>query len=74
MTSFKGHLGFYILTEVDNANKTEANIIRISSTVTSTKEVMFCRCLFECLSVCLLATLRKNFRSDLHKIFRDDFQ
>ena len=29
------------------------------------------RCLFVCLSVCLLATLRKNFRTDLHEIFRE---
>ena len=27
-----------------------------------------------CLSVCLLATLRKNFRTDLHEIFRENWQ
>jgi len=27
--------------------------------------------LFVCLSVCLLATLRKNFRTDLHKILSE---
>ena len=27
-----------------------------------------------CLSVCLLTTLRKNFRTDLHKIFREAWQ
>jgi len=30
--------------------------------------------LFVCLSVCLLATLRKNFRMDLHEIFRKGWQ
>jgi len=39
--------------------------------ITSAKEVMFLS-LFICLSVvCLLATLRKNFRTDLHEIFRE---
>jgi len=32
------------------------------------------RCLFVCLSVCLLATLRKNFTTDLHEIFRESWQ
>ena len=27
-----------------------------------------------CLCVCLLATLRKNFRTDLHEIFREGWQ
>jgi len=27
-----------------------------------------------CLSVCLLATLRKNFQTDLHEIFREGWQ
>ena len=27
-----------------------------------------------CLSVCLLATLRKSFRTDLHEIFREGWQ
>jgi len=27
-----------------------------------------------CLSVCLLATSRKNFRTDLHEIFREGWQ
>jgi len=27
-----------------------------------------------CLSVCLLATLHKNFQTDLHEIFREDWQ
>jgi len=30
--------------------------------------------LFVCLSVCLLATLLKNFRTDLHEIFREAWQ
>jgi len=30
--------------------------------------------LFVCLSVCLLATLRKNFQTDLHEIFREGWQ
>jgi len=30
--------------------------------------------LFVCLPVCLLATLRKNFPSDLHEIFREGWQ
>jgi len=30
----------------------------------------FRRCLSVCLFVCLLATLCKNFRTDLHEIFR----
>jgi len=29
------------------------------------------RCLSVCLFVCLLATLRKNFSTDLHEIFRE---
>jgi len=31
-------------------------------------------CLSVRLSVCLLATLRKNFRMDLHEIFREGWQ
>ena len=31
-------------------------------------------CNRRCLSVCLLATLRKNFRTDLHEIFREGCQ
>jgi len=27
-----------------------------------------------CLFVCLLVTLRKNFRTDLHEIFREGWQ
>jgi len=34
----------------------------------------FWRCLSVCLSVCLLTTLRKNFRTDLHEIFREGWQ
>jgi len=30
--------------------------------------------LFVCLSVFLLATLRKDFRTDLHEIFREGWQ
>ena len=40
---------------------------------TSTREVMF-SLLFVCLSVCLLATLRTIFRTDLHEIFREGWQ
>ena len=29
---------------------------------------------FVCLSVCLLAILRKNFRTDLHEVFRESWQ
>jgi len=32
------------------------------------------RCLFVCLSVCLLAALRKKFRMDLHDIFNEGWQ
>jgi len=32
------------------------------------------RCLFVCLFVCPLATLRKNVRTDLHEIFREGWQ
>jgi len=31
-------------------------------------------CFRRCLSVCLLATLCKNFRTDLHEIFREGWQ
>ena len=31
-------------------------------------------CFRRCLSVCLLATLRKNFRTDLHESFREGWQ
>ena len=31
-------------------------------------------CLFVRLFVCLLSTLRKNFRTDVHEIFREDWQ
>jgi len=45
--------------------------------VNSAKEVMFSS-LLVCLSVCrfvgLLATLRKNFRTDLREIFREGWQ
>ena len=37
------------------------------------KKVVF-PSLFACLSVCLLATLRKNFSMDLHEIFREGLQ
>jgi len=43
----------------------------------SAKEVMFSSlfvCLSVCLSVCPLATLRKNFRKDLHEICREGWQ
>jgi len=33
-----------------------------------------CNRLFVCLSLCLLATLHKNFQMDLHEIFRDGWQ
>jgi len=41
--------------------------------ITSAKEDMFSS-LFVCLSVCLLATLRRNFPTDLHEIFREGWQ
>jgi len=41
--------------------------------ITSPKEVMFPRCLSVCF-VCLLATLHKNFQTDLHQIFREDWK
>jgi len=31
-------------------------------------------CFRRCLFVCLLATLRKNFQTDLHEIFREGWQ
>ena len=31
-------------------------------------------CFRRCLSVCLLATLRQNFRTDLHEVFRKGWQ
>ena len=31
-------------------------------------------CFRRCLSVCLLTTVRKNFRTDLHEIFREGWQ
>ena len=31
-------------------------------------------CFHRCLTVCLLATLRKNVRTDLHEIFREGWQ
>jgi len=34
----------------------------------------FRRCLSVCPSVCVLATLRKNFQTDLHEIFREGWQ
>jgi len=34
------------------------------------KDMLSCRCL----PVCLLATLRKNFRTNLHEIFREGWQ
>jgi len=45
--------------------------------ITPTKEVMFSSVfdrLSGCLCVCLLATLRKNFRTDLHEIFTEGWQ
>jgi len=45
--------------------------------ITSTMKDMYVivvDCLFVCLSVCLLATLRKKFQKDLHEIFREGWQ
>jgi len=42
---------------------------KVTLVITSAKDDMSSP-LFVCLSVCLLATLRKNFRTDLHEIFR----
>jgi len=44
--------------------------------MTSAKEGCFhrCLCVFVCLSVCLLATLHKNFQTNLHDIFREGWQ
>ena len=44
--------------------------IRQNFFITSAKEVMFS----SLLSVCLLATLRKNFRTDLHENFSEGWQ
>ena len=33
-----------------------------------------CKTLFVCLFVCLLATLRKNYQTDLHEIFKKSWQ
>jgi len=44
-------------------------LVVVLAIFTSANEVIFSS-LFVCLSVCLLATLRKNFGMDLHKIFR----
>jgi len=45
----------------------------VSSFITAAKQVMFLS-LFVYLSVCLLPTLRKNFQTDLHEIFREGWQ
>jgi len=44
-----------------------------SLVIISAKEDMFLS-LFVCLSICLLATVHKNFRADLHEIFREGWQ
>jgi len=44
-----------------------------AAVLTSAKEVMFSS-LFGCLSVCLLATLHKTSRTDLHEIFSEGWQ
>jgi len=38
------------------------------------RRICNCHCLFVCLSVCLLATLHRNFQTDLHKIFTERWQ
>jgi len=43
------------------------------SVITSAKENIQSS-LFVCLSVCLLTTLRENFRTDLGEIFREGWQ
>jgi len=40
--------------------------------ISSAKEVMFS--LFVCLFVCVLATLCKNFQTDLHEIFSEGWE
>jgi len=47
----------------ETAQKPATNCVIIAA-----NEVLFSS-LFVCLSVCLLATLRKNFRTNLHEIF-----
>jgi len=51
-----------------NHNTKKTNLALLSAFVTSAKEVMFL------LSVCLLATLHKNFQTALHEIFREGWQ
>ena len=42
--------------------------------ITSAKDYCFLRSLFVCLFVCLSATLRKYFQTELHEIFREGWQ
>jgi len=51
-----------------------AALRHLMALITSDKEVMFSSLFVVCLSVCLLATLRKNFGADLHEIFREGWQ
>jgi len=57
-----GRREYLFLGEVNNANITTRAFLPPFSL------------LLVCLSVCLLATLRKNFRTDLHEIFREGWQ
>jgi len=50
-----------------------SSIICVTMLITSTKEDAI-DVVVVCLSVCRLATLRKNFQTDLHDIFREGWQ
>ena len=71
--SLSTHAVFYLLNKIVDLLCTSSRDDRSSCFVISAKEVMFSS-LSVCLSVCLLATLRKNFRTDLHEIFREGWQ
>jgi len=64
---------FFCVLRCGSMSSMHAYILNFHTVVTSAKEVMFSS-LFVCLSVCLLATLRKNFWTGLHEIFREGWQ
>jgi len=51
----------------------DENIASLAEVISVTKQqlVTSAKVTFSSLSVCLLATLRKNFETDLHDIFRE---